>query len=246
MTPEELVRTACPIINDLGWAYFFVPETSARAEELGIDVLTFYFLGRGGVLGDCEPEVVASAFGYFNPALVKGAWDGGKEKLAPRDAGRAYLECAAVYGRAHFADIDGLEGYCAAAEAVRDAADPAGLSLFSAAAVEPLAADAPARAMQLTSVLRELRGSTHLLAVRASGLAPYTAHFLKRPGMWGVFGWQDDQAPSPTDDDRAALVAAEELTDRMVLPAFSVLDEPGRDLMLTGLERMTAAVAAAG
>ena len=44
-----------------------------------------------------------------------------------------------------------------------------------------IAADVAGRAMQLLTVLREFRGSAHLLAVRAAGLDAKTAHFIRRP-----------------------------------------------------------------
>ena len=84
MTPEELVTTACPMINDLGHTFYFVPETAAQGEKLGLDVFEFYFMGRGGVLGDVESRVVTSAFGYFKPRLVDSMWNAGRAKVAPR------------------------------------------------------------------------------------------------------------------------------------------------------------------
>ena len=63
MTPEELVATACPSIADLGAVFDFVPETVAKGKEHGLDGFRFYFLGRGGVLGDTSAAVVRSVFG---------------------------------------------------------------------------------------------------------------------------------------------------------------------------------------
>jgi hypothetical protein len=40
----------------------------------------------------------------------------------------------------------------------------------------------------------------------------------------------------------AKLADAEELTDRLVLPAYSVLDAAGRDALITGLGRIEAAL----
>jgi hypothetical protein len=243
MTPEELMADVCPRIRDVGWAHYFAPGTLATGQELGLDGFRFYFLGRGGVLGDVDSAVVASAFGYFNPDLVERIWDSGRAVLAPRDAGRAYLACAADFGRAQFASLEGLDEYCAAADAVNDAADPVGLALYAAARAEPLAADPPARAMQITSVLRELRGSAHLLAIRASGLDALTAHCVKRPQDLGMFGWTDADLVAVTDDDRARWGAAEQLTDEMLLPAYSVLDETGRAALIAGLDQIEGALA---
>jgi hypothetical protein len=239
MTPEQLVQTASPIIGAMGSAFYFDRATLARGKELGLDGFRFYVLGRGGVLGDVEPAVVTSAFGYFHPATIERMWTTAREKVAPRDAGRAYIACCQEFGRTHFADVEGLDAFCRAAEAVNQAADPAGLALYAAASSEPLADDPPARAMQLVTVLRELRGSAHLVAVLASGLSPNVAHYLRRPGEYKNFGW-GDEPPPVSDDDRSKQAAADALTDRLVLPAYSAPDAGGADALVAGLKAMQA------
>jgi hypothetical protein len=243
VTPEQLVAEVCPRIRDLGWAFYFVPETLARGRELGLDGFRFYFLGRGGVLGDVDATVIASAFGYFNPTLVRDTWDSGRAVVDPRAAGHAFVACAAEFGRSRFAQLDGLDEFCAAADAVVAAADPVGLALFAGAVSEPLAEDPPARTMQLLALLRELRGSIHLLAVRACGLDARTAHAVKRPQDLAMFGWSDREAVTVTAEHVAAWEAAEALTDRLVLPAYAALDEAGRAALIHGVEQVDAALA---
>ena len=243
MTPEELVAAASPRIGAMGSAFYFVPETAARGKELGLDAFRFYFLGRGGVLGDVEPVVVASAFGYFNPDLVTKMWTTAKAVMAPRDAGRAYFEACAEHGRRRFDGVEGLDAFCAAAEAVDAAADPVGLPLYAGIRAEPRADDVAGRAMQLLAVLRELRGSAHLLAVRAAGVEPRTAHFVSRPADGAMFGWGEDQTPTISDQDRAAMVEAERITDRIVTPAYVGLDDVQQQALLGGLDAMEAALA---
>ena len=119
MTTDDLIAHACPIIRDIGWAHFFAPEAETAATHLGIDLFTLYALGRGGVLGDVEPVVVASAFGYFNPEVVAALWNAGKESVAPREAARIYLDCAADVGRRTLSHIEGLDEMVAAADAVK-------------------------------------------------------------------------------------------------------------------------------
>lgn len=240
MNPDELVQNACPKIADLGAAFYFAPATLASGKELGLDGFRFYMLGRGGVLGDVEPAVVGSAFGYFAPGLVNKIWTTAKEKVAPRDAGRAYMACAQEYGRATFSDIEGLDAFCDAAEAINNATDAAGLALYAGIAAEPLADDAPARAMQLTAVLREYRGSAHLAAIRSLGLSAAVAHAIKRPDDVATFGYESP--PSITDNDRALHTQSETLTDQMVLGAYSAVDSAGADALMTGLNAMEAAV----
>ena len=242
MTPEETVALASLKIRDIGAAFYFTPETLARGKELGLSGLRFYFLGRGGVLGDVDAPVVKSSFGYFEPSFVAKMWSSGAEKVQPRVAARAYMECCAEFGRTRLSDIDDLEGFCAAADAVNDAADPVGLALYSGIKAMPLADDLPARAMQLVTVLREFRGSAHLVAIRAAGLDDKTAHFIRRPADVELFGWTAADAAGITDADRTKLALADEITDRIVLPAYSALDEGGRDALVAGLDRIEAAV----
>lgn len=239
---DEVIATACPKIRDLGWAFYFDPVTMQRGTELGIDGFRFYFIGRGGVLGDVEPAVVSSAFGYFNPTLIADMWTSAREIVAPRVAAAAFVECAAEYGRAHLTDVEGLDAFVAAADAVHGAADPTALALYAGLSAEPLAADAPARAMQLLALLREYRGGAHLVALRAVGLHDKTAQFINRPGDAAMFGWAADEVVEITDDDRARREAAEALTDDIVRPAYAVLDPAGRAALLAGLDAIEAAI----
>lgn len=241
MEPLELVREASPRIGALGSAFYFDSDTLAKGKELGLDGFRFYFLGRGGVLGDVEPRVVQSAFGYFEPGLLAKMWTTGREKVAPRDAARAYLGCAHAYGRRTFGAIEGLDAFCDAAATVDEAADFASLALYAGISAEPLPDDAPARAMQLTATLREYRGSAHLAALRTTGLPAAVAHAIKRPDDVASFGWAE--APAITADDRAKHAAAEELTDQMVLDAYAALDDAGASALLAGLSAMEAAIA---
>lgn len=243
----QVLKAAAPRIGGIGGAFYFVPETLAVGREHGLDGYRFYFLGRGGVLGDVEAQVVESAFGYFHPALVAKMWNTGRERtsLTPSEASRVYLRCAHDYGRAHFGDLPGLAEFCEAASAVNDASSSAGIPLYAAIAAEPMPDDVPARAMHLTTVLRELRGSAHLIAILATeGIDPATAHGIRRPGYWTTFGYSEDTVPAGTDEQRAALAAAEELTDRMVAPAFDALDAAGRTALVDGLVAMADALPA--
>lgn len=246
MTSDELVSRVCPKIGDLGAAFYFTPETLARGKELGLDGFRFYFLGRGGVLGDVEPRVVQSAFGYFATDLVAGMWGSAQERsgMGPREVGRIYVEASRDFGRSRFAGLGGLEGFCAAAEAVVAGTDPAGLALYAGLSAEPLPDDLPGRAMQLVTVLRELRGSVHLLAVTAAGVSPLVAHYFRRPNDFTLFGYSEDQTPGLTEADRSAMKAADADTDRVMASAFSVLGPDDAGALAAGVEAMAAAAGA--
>jgi hypothetical protein len=239
-TRDVISAIAAPT-GDLGAASYFHPDTIACGKELGLDGFRFYFLGRGGVLGDVEPDVVVSAFGYFEPGLVAKIWNSAKERMAPREAARHYLACNAALGRKLFESVDGLEAYADAAARVVAAVDVSGLTLFAGFRGEPVPDDTAGRAIHHSVLLRELRGSAHLLAVRASGLESPIAHAIKRPGDMTAFGWSE--VPSLTDDHRAALDRAEALTDDLLEPAFSVLDDAAAEALVSGTAAMHAALA---
>lgn len=242
MIARDLVTDVGPLIADVGYRYYFAPETEAVGQELGLDLFSFYFLGRGGVLGDVEWPVVAAAFGYFNPAVVSMMWNGARSKLAPRDAARRHLGCCAEFGRRHLAGVEGLEAFCVAAEAVHVDAQRsfAALPLYAGMAAEPVPEDLPARAMHLVAMLREHRGSVHLVAVVAAGLDPAVAHYLRRPDDWGLFGWTADQVPTVTDIDRRRLADVDVTTDRLITPAYAVLDDAGRQALSDGMRALRA------
>lgn len=240
MTPLEIVQHTSPTVNEVGNRFYFHPATMARGKELGLDGFRFYFLGRGGVLGDVEPAVVLSAFGYFSPGVVEAMWGSAKQIMAPRDAAREYLQCASRFGTDTLTGVGGLEEFNEAAEAVVASVDRSSLSLFAGIAAEPLPDDPAARAYRNVCTLRELRGSVHLLAVVANGVAPLVAHAIRRPGDVEMFGWE--AAPDISDDDRARLAAADELTDRLLVPPIEALDDGQRDAFVAGIDAIGARI----
>jgi len=231
---------ATAAIGTLGSAHYFDATTLAVGKANGLDGFRFYFLGRGGVLGDVEAGVVSSAFGYFNPALVDKMWTSAKERVAPREAARLYLAASHELARAKLAEAD-LAAFCEAAATIAEHIDPAGLALYAGIAAEPQPADVPARAYHLCNVIREGRGSAHLLAIRAVGLSPREAHQIKRPTELAAFGWESELELS--DDHRQRWEQAEELTDAMLEPAWASIDEAGRQAVIDGLATMSAAYA---
>ncbi|HAP74627.1 MAG TPA: hypothetical protein DCR14_00910 [Acidimicrobiaceae bacterium] len=243
MNDLEFVQATSGLINQYGSAFYFAPATLAKGEELGLDTFGFYALGRGGVLGDVEPAVVSAAFGYFNPSLVAHLWNKGKAIVAPRVAGAAYVECCAEHGRSVFTGVEGLDAFVAAGEKVLAACEVEAFPLFAAIAAEPAATDVAGRAMQLLAVLREYRGCAHLVALRAVGVRSKDAHFVKRPNDVKMFGWAETDAPVIDDALLGRMAEAEALTDRIVLPAFAVLDQAERAAMVAGLAAVGAALA---
>lgn len=233
---------ACERIGLIGGAYYFEPETFEVAERVGLDGMQAYVLGRGGVLGDVDPAVVASAFGYFNPAMIDEVWRSAVARVSPRRGADLYAEACEGFGRAKLAGGPDLSPLCTALDEVRRAIDPRGLPFYAAHAVQPLPDDPPGRVMRLIALLREWRGAAHLAAVIACGLDPKTAHYLRRPHDMGLFGWDEDEIVPVTEADRQALRQADELTDQMVAPAYDTLKPPVVDDLLQGLAAVEGAL----
>jgi len=239
MQPRELMR-ATDVIRRIGSSFYFHPDTLARGRDAGLDRFPLYVLGRGGVLGDVEPGVVSAAFGYFNPTLIQQVWSSAKKLLSPRDAATLYIECAHHVGRSTFSELDGLDRFAAAASLIIGSVEDSSLPMFAGVRAEPVPTDAPAAAMHQAMVLRELRGSVHLLAVVASGLATPVAHAIKRPDDFVLFGYE--QAPDVTDADRAKWHRAEELTDELLEPAYGSVSDAQADDLVAGTDAMAAAL----
>lgn len=242
MNNQELLDAACPTINVFGAAYYFTPETLQAGKNINLGGMEFYVQGRAGQMGNCDPDAVSAAFGYFKPALLKSILEAARAKVEPRVAGAAHLEACAALGRAKLASLPQLEAFVAVLEKVNDAADPDSLALYAAIRTETLASDAPGRAMQLIAILREFRGSAHLVALRAVGIKSSTAHFIKRPDMWKQFGYTEDEAPEVTDVELQKMAQAEKLTDALVEPAYAVLTQDERKVLIDELEAVKAAL----
>ena len=229
------------MIAEYGWSYYFEPTTIARGEKLGLDPFTFYFLGRGGVLGDVEAPVVQSAFGYFNPAVLAAMWDarareGRTERRGPR----------VLRGRPRLRARPALRPR--GARRLRRRGDerwsrPHGATSPGSRCSPPPPA-CPCRPTRPQRRCTRWRCSASSAARRTSwpwwppGSRTRTAHFIRRPEMFATFGWPEDDRPTVTDADTAALAAAETLTDQLVAPAYAALDDDGAAALLAGLRAM--------
>ena len=214
MTVVESVRALTEPIGDLGGRWMLHPEVLGPAAEAGYrNGYLYYVVGRGGVLGDVEPGVVCSAFGFFAPALIRKMWDEGVEVEGARAAAARYGAACAQFGRTRMVGFAGAARLAELAERVTMGADDSALALFAGWRAEPLPTDVEGRAYFLLHVLRELRGSVHLVAVIASGLDPLFA-VLATGGPMNAhrFGW----LPPFPEPVLAHKQVAEDLTDRLL------------------------------
>ncbi len=225
MTHVETAKAIARPIGDLGGAFMLDGATYARGAELGFSGIDFYVLGRGGVLGDTTPDVVSSAFYFWNPDHVRAQWDLARKVMEPAKAAQEWADLCHSYGDAHLPDIDVLDRFSELAIKICDSASPAGAALFAGWRALPVPGPErrAARAQHLLNALRELRGGLHGGSVLAMGLSPAEAVVVHSPGMAPVFGW--DPAAIPVDDtsknEWKAAEAGTDLAMARVLRALS-------------------------
>jgi hypothetical protein len=240
MTAADLVRRGHPLVSDLGGRFYFAPGSLQRAASLGLSPSQWYFLGRGGALGDVEAAVADSALGYFAPSVVSKYWDSGRAVVSPPDVARAHVECCRDFGRRHLGGAPFLASFVQAATKVLAAASPVALPLFAGVKAFTLPGDLPGAATQAVAAIREFGAGVHLLAVAATGLEPAKAHWLTTPHAWESFGYRPADVPGITGLDRERLARADELTRERLEPAYAVLDEREGDDLLSGLAGLKA------
>ncbi|MDQ1447059.1 MAG: hypothetical protein QOC79_30, partial [Actinomycetota bacterium] len=172
---RSLAATLEPVIGQV----FFSPECHEAYEKLGFDPSPgsfgkgvaapdgpAYFTSRGSLLGQVEPEVVASAFGVFKPAVV----------VAGVRLGWTRTDAATIFAARRAGAVAQLERVCGPADgevaqvaavlerAVEPLAEP-GRPLFSGLRAQWDDPNDPwTRLFHLGDMLREHRGDAHVCA----------------------------------------------------------------------------------
>jgi len=234
VTPEQAEAATKDIIGKLGAGYMLAPPTRAVGKDNGYRTMQFYFAGRGGVLGECDADVVKSAFGWFSADMCRTNWEEGCAVAGPKKAAELYNQAMASWGSANLAGIDGLDRFVELAERMVAHVNPDGLPLFAGWRAMPRATDDPAaHAYQLVALLRELRGSCHIVAARAQGLGDVET-MMANPGQGEARAEVFGHTPPYPDGAalRAQFDAAEAATDRMMVEPWEALNEAERAEMV--------------
>lgn len=227
LTGTELARSIDPALNALGVKYMLDPATGAIGKAAGYPRgFAFYMAGRGGVLGDVDPDVIYAAFMFFDKDLVTSAWNQGIAVEGPGPASRRYAGAADAWAVANMKPSADLPRFTELARKVVDGVDSAGLILFAGLRSLGLPSGDVECAYRLVTYLRELRGCVHMHAVRAQGLTALQAMLASSHGerMAGLHGYQ------PPYPDCSHLVAkrerAEALTDELMGAIYDDLLAP--------------------
>jgi len=246
MNSYELETQICGPIQHIGMSFYFEPGTKALGREIGLNVVEFYGVGRGGVLGDVEIVEVQRAFWFFHDDAIIGMYGSGRVKIEPIDAAKAHLQAAYVFADEKFGQLDEatLSAFAAAATKVI-AAVPAGhYALFDGYRSFEVPTEPVHAAYHATILLRELRGGVHIDTTQEVGLAPNEACFVTNEAIFQLHGYTDADAPADKEKLALQLAEAEELTTKTMAGYLDVLSDAERDAMAAGVAAMADALSA--
>lgn len=222
----DTVATAGAAIEEAVAVFMLHPETFGGSIAAGYqNPLAGYVAGRGGVLGEATGATVSAVFAVFEPVGLAAMWDEGVAVHGAARASEIYWDQTAEFGRKYLSGAEGLERIAAMGEKLIAATPITALPVFAGWRAMPLAEDAPARALQVMFVLRELRAGLHFNALSLSGLTPVEAHMLnKGPGYTAMFGWPEPFADGADKKDSYAEI--EQATNRRMADIFSAALDP--------------------
>ncbi len=219
-TTAESVRALAAPVGDVGGRWMLDREVLGPCKRFGYpNRYAYYVAGRAGVLGDVDADVVGSALGFFEPAMLRKMWDAGVAVEGARAAAARYGAACAQWGRSRLDGLDGVERVADLIRHVVDSVDSTGMALFAGWRSEKRPDDPAGLAYFMMHVLRELRGGAHIAAVVATGIAPRDAIVVSGgEGRAQQFGWPE---PFPDTSHLIELRAeTESLTDQIMTRFF--------------------------
>ena len=216
---------------------YFSPECHAAYAALGFspspgsmgDVALpdgpAYFCSRGSVMGQVPGEVVAAAFGVFNPqAVVPAVTYGWTLTDAPTIEAARTEGAVAQLQRALGDEPDGLDRGLALLQQTTDGLRPEGKPLFAGLVGQGLPGSKLGDAWRLADQLREFRGDVHINAWATAGFDATEIGLLTEL-YWGLPTRTYVRTRAWSDSD---LDAAEERLHARGLMADGQLTDKGR------------------
>lgn len=267
-TPHQPVaRRLAAALEPFVGSVYFAPECHRNYEALGFAPSRgdangvalpdgpAYFTSRGSLMGHVAGEVVAAAFGVFNPVAVVPSVAHGwsltdAATIAAARADGAIAQLRRILGPS-------VAGTAAVIGALDDAVavlQPSGRPLFAGVISQPEPADDLGRAWWLGDALREYRGDAHTAAWIAAGLDAVEIGLLTEAWLGlpldsyiRTRAWSSDQiaagvarlqqrglltpARTFTDAGRALRASIEAATDRQLDTAVQVLGARADDVV---------------
>jgi hypothetical protein len=260
---------------------YFSPECHAAYAELGFAPSpakagavelpdgVAYFTSRGSVMGQVAGEVVAAAFGVFNPVAVVPAVERGWQLTdaaticAARTRG-AMAQLVRILG----AEPEGVARADELLTRARDPLRPEGKALFAGLISQPVPEGGHlGRVWRLADELREYRGDAHIAAWTVAGFDATEIGLLTEP-YWGLGmrtyvrtrAWTDADLDAAyarlaerglvegeglSEEGRRQREEVERATDRQCRPIIDALGDDVEELLAI-LRPWGAAIRAAG
>ena len=200
--PARRLRDACePIATHAVWS----PGTNTALAAEGLNFLTSYVGGRAVSMGSPVGDVVAAAFAWFEPGLVRALYDAALAAV-PR---QRLIDVRDEATTRSLRDVlDGADP-TEIANLVADAVEPAegmGRPLFSGLRARGRPADPVRRLWWACDLVREHRGDSHIAAAAAAGIGPVRMNVLTE--LWvgmpllsytGTRGWAPEVMQGAVD-----------------------------------------------
>ena len=236
---QERARRLRNAVEPMAAGVYFAPEALAAYAALGFagspaadaggvgrPELTSYFTSRGACMGQVPGEVVAAAFGVFNPKVVAPAvaagWQitGREAILAAREKG-----ATAMLRRVLGEQPDGLDRVTELLRRGADAAPWAGRPIYSGLRSLGFPGDRLGDMWRAADLLREHRGDSHVISWAVGG-AEAVEILLLTEQWWGLPARAYTPSRGWTDADMDA--GFERLTGRGLMTAGEQLTDAGR------------------
>jgi hypothetical protein len=230
MTPEQAAHETRDAIVSFASGFMTDPATYAYGAELGFEGMDFYASGRGGALGEVPSDVVAAAFVFFEPGVVRAAWERSATVMSRRRAAEEWAGRCHAWAREHLPEDRDWPALAGLLGPVTAAAQVAGAPLFAGWRSLPEPADPRELALHRLNGLRELRGGLHGAAVLTVGLLPVEAIAVRSAAVLPVFGWTEPYPEAEPLHSRWEL--AEARTDRMFGRQLAVLNAAERGALV--------------
>ena len=243
MDATTAASTIAGPIGSLGAGFYFSPQSAARGEAIGLDVVSLYGAGRASVLGGVDAETADAIFYFFKPGMVAAVVTRGRSLASEDTISTAHLGAADDYAESAFSDVDSttLAAFTDAVDALAATVPSGSWPLFDGYRSAPAATTAAARAYRAAILLRELRGDVHTTAVKACGLAP--AHACQFDlDNFRLHGFSDDDIVELNAEIKAQKADAEAATTAQMAALLAPLSQTQLEAIVTGTNALAAAV----
>jgi hypothetical protein len=264
---RDSARALARVIEPLVGQVYFAPECHERYADLGFNASpnagsdglalpdgAAYFTSRGSALGQAPGELVAAAFGVFNPAVVVPAVTYGWSLTdASTIAGERLAGAVDQLRRVLGERPDGVERAVELTARAAAPLEPWGRALFAGTLSQALPGDPLGDLFRLGDRLREFRGDSHIAAWVSEGFDAVEIGLLTelywgmpartyvRTRAWGnhdldaaedrlrTAGLLDDNGLTEQGKERRELI--ELATDAQMAPAIEALGDDLEDLI---------------